>query len=374
VHKNDKDKIYLSPPHIDDAEMKSVRDALSSGWISPFGSFIDNFSEKLSSHFHKKVLLTNSGTSAIHLALKLSKINEGDFVLCSDFSFAATAFPILYQKAVPVFIGSEKDTWNLSPDFLNEAIENLKKNNNIPKALVIAHIYGASAQLDKIVDICKNYNILIIEDAAEALGSSYENKPLGSFGDFGILSFNGNKIVTCSTGGALILPDENTYLHAQKIASQAKEKADYYKHDELGYNYMQSNILAAIGDAQFDKLTSKVIRRREIFNYYLSYFKKKMDVGYQKEYENSFSNRWLSSFIFPKSINEKIKESLKQNKVESRYLWNPLHKQKVFNGCLFFGDPELEEQLFRQGLSLPSGDNLDNEDLYRITDILEKHL
>ncbi|MDR1877832.1 MAG: aminotransferase class I/II-fold pyridoxal phosphate-dependent enzyme [Flavobacteriaceae bacterium] len=372
MHKNN--KIYLSPPCVDDAEIKNVCDALHSGWISPLGSFTDDFSNKLSRYFKKKVLLTNSGTSAIHLALRLSGIKENDYVLCSDFTFAATAFPILYQKAIPVFIGSEKETWNLSPEFLNEALAGLKKKNIHPKALVIAHAYGVAAQMDKIINLCKKHNILLIEDAAEALGSLYNGTPLGKLGDYGIVSFNGNKIITCSTGGALILPDDDKYLYAQKLATQAKEKADYYKHDELGYNYAQSNILAAIGNAQFDKLNKKVTRRREIFNYYLSFFKDKIEVSYQKEYKNSFSNRWLSSFIFPESVNKKIKESLKQNNIECRYLWNPLHKQKVFKNYLFYGDKKLEKQLFEQGISLPSGDNLGNKDLQKITGILEKHL
>ncbi len=365
-------KIYLSPPHINDDEIKNVYLALKSGWVSPFGSFITDFTQKLSDYFDKPVLLTNSGTSAIHLALRISGIKEGDFVLCSNFTFAATAFPIIYQKAIPVFIGSENETWNLSPEFLNEAIIKLKKKNIHPKAIIIAHIYGMPAKMDEIITICKNHDIIIIEDAAEALGSTYQETPLGQLGNFGILSFNGNKIITCSTGGALIFPDNDQFLYAKKLASQAKEDVDYYKHEELGYNYAQSNILAAIGYSQFDKLHEKVKKRRGIFNYYLAFFKDKIEVNYQKENKHSFSNRWLSSFTFPKTINKKIKESLHQNNIESRYLWNPLHKQKVFKDNLFFGDKKSEEQLFEQGLSLPSGDNLKNVDLQKITEILEK--
>lgn len=363
-------KIYLSPPHIDQSEINSVIDALNSGWISPYGSYVKDFSNKLSRYFKKEVLLTNSGTSSIHLALKLSGIQDGDFVLCSNFTFAATAFPILYEKAFPVFIGSENETWNMSPGFLQSAIEDLKRKGIKPKVLIIAHIYGMPAQMKDIIDICKNNKIIIIEDAAEALGSFYHNKPLGSIGNYGILSFNGNKIITTSQGGALILPNKKSYKYAEKLAFQAKEKVDYYKHNEIGYNYSTSNILAALGSKQFDKLEKKVNRRREIFNYYFSNFENKINFDYQKELKNNFTNRWLSVFIFPPSINKKIKYILSKNNIESRYVWNPLNKQKVFKNFLYYGNKNLENKLFSNGLCLPSGDHLNSNDLDKIVELI----
>lgn len=367
-------KIYLSPPHIDHLEIENVVKALKSGWISPYGSYIQEFSSKLSQYFNKKVLLTNSGTSALHLALKLAEIADGDYVLCSNFTFAATAFPILYEKAIPVFIGSEKRTWNISPEFLQYAIDDLRKKHIYPKALIVAQIYGMPAEMDQIINICKNNNIIVIEDAAEALGSSYHNVPVGALGDYGILSFNGNKIITTSQGGTLILPNEKKYKYAEKLASQAKEKADYYKHNEIGYNYASSNILAALGSIQFDKLNKKINKRRKIFNFYLTKFKDKFDVEYQMEIENSIANRWLSTFIFPASLNKKIKSSLEKNNIESRYLWNPLNKQKVFKDFPYFGNSLFENKLFNNGLCLPSGDNLKEIDLDKILAVIEKNI
>lgn len=367
-------KIYLSPPTIDHSEIENVVQALKSGWISPYGSYTKDFTNKLSNYFNKDILLTNSGTSSIHLALKLAGIKAGDYVLCSNFTFAATAFPIIYEKAIPVFIGSEKETWNLSPEFLQYAIEDLKKKGIITKVLIVAHIYGMSAQMKKIIDICNNNNIIIIEDAAEALGSFYYNKPVGSIGKYGILSFNGNKIITTSQGGALILPNKKKYKYAEKLAFQAKEKADYYKHNEIGYNYSSSNILSALGSTQFDKLEKKVNRRRNIFNYYLSNLKDRFTIDYQKELSNSFSNRWLSAFIFPTSINKKIKSSLEKNNIEARFLWNPLNKQKVFKNYSFYGDSYFENKLFKNGLCLPSGDSLNDEDLNKIINIIDKNI
>lgn len=371
---NKNTKIYLSPPNIDHSEIENVVQALNSGWISPFGSYTIDFTNKLSNYFNKNILLTNSGTSSIHLALKLTKIKEGDYVLCSNFTFAATAFPILYEKAIPVFIGSEKETWNMSPEFLHSAIEDLNRKDIKPKVLIIAHIYGMPAQMDKITDICKDNNIIIIEDAAEALGSFYHNKPLGSMGNYGIISFNGNKIITTSQGGALILPNKKSYNYAEKLAFQAKEKVDYYKHNELGYNYSTSNILAALGCAQFDKLEKKVKRRRLIFDYYLSNLEKRFTIDYQKELNHSFSNRWLSSFIFPTSLNKKIKSLLEKNNIESRFLWNPLNKQKVFKNFSYYGDSFFENRLFKNGLCLPSGDNLNDEELNKIITIIDKNI
>ena len=368
-----KTKIYLSPPSIDKTEISNVVSALESGWISPFGSFTDSFTKALSEYFGRKTLLVNSGTSAIHLALRVLGIKEGDYVLCSNFTFAATVFPVLYQKAIPVLVGSEQDTWNLSPDYLEEALSSLRKKGIIPKALVLAHVYGMSAQLEKIIKICEENNILLIEDSAEALGSHHNNIPLGSWGRVGVISFNGNKIVTCSTGGALILPDEETFNYAKKLAAQAKEPADYYLHNEVGYNFAQSNILAAIGLGQFEKLRKKVEKRRQIFDRYWTFFKEKTEIRIQREDKNDFSNRWLSTFCFlEKSLNKKIKDALEKENIESRFLWNPMHAQPVFREAEYFGNKNLDMNLFENGLCFPSGDNLQNEELERILDVLKR--
>jgi dTDP-4-amino-4,6-dideoxygalactose transaminase len=368
-----KTKIYLSPPNIDRTEISNVVSAMESGWISPFGSFTNDFTAVLSEYFKKKTLLTNSGTSAIHLALRVLGIKEGDYVLCSNFTFAASVFPVLYQKAIPILVGSEQDTWNLSPDYLEEAVSSLRKKGIAPKALVLAHIYGMPACLERIIKICEENEILLIEDSAETLGSHHDNIPLGSWGRAGVMSFNGNKIVTCSTGGAVILPDEETLNHAKKLSVQAKEPVDYYLHNEVGYNFAQSNILAAIGLAQFGKLKEKTEKRRQIFDRYLSFFEEKTEIWTQKEGEKDFSNRWLSTFCFAeKSLNVKIKEALEKENIESRFLWNPMHAQPVFKTVEFFGDKSLDMNLFENGLCLPSGDNLRNEDLERIYEVLEK--
>lgn len=366
------EKIYLSPPNIDYKVYNNIKTALDSGWISPVGSFIDDFTNKLNSYFNKKILLTNSGTSSLHLALKIVNIQKDDYVLCSNFTFAASAFPILYEKAIPIFIGSEEQTWNLSPDYLNLAIEQLNKKKIKPKALILAHIYGMPAQLDEIIKICNLNKIVLIEDSAEAFGSKYNDQPLGALGKIGILSFNGNKIITCSTGGAIILSDIESLEYAKKLSNQSKENTDYYLHNELGYNYALSNVLAAIGDSQIEKLNLKVNKRREIYKHYFKFLKEKFDIQHQYESYKSFSNRWLSSFIFPTNINHKIKNSLAFNNIETRYLWNPLHNQKAFANSLYFGNKILDNFLFENGLSLPSGDNLTLDNLEKIINIIKK--
>lgn len=363
-------KIYLSPPSHSEKEIKTSKGAIDSNWISTQGNYIDTFKQDLETYFDTNVLLTNSGTSAIHLALIAAGVKRDDLVLCSNFTFAASAFPILYQEALPVFVGCETETWNMSPTYLKSALDNLVKK---PKALILTHVYGMPANLNEIKSICKEYDIVLIEDAAEAMGSEFDNQKVGTFGDFGIISFNGNKIITCSSGGALLSHDADQLAYAKKIASQAKENVDYYKHEEVGYNYLQSNILAAIGQAQFSSLKERVEKRRATFNYYKKAFSDFSEIASQIENEFSYSNYWLSSFIFPEGKNHLIKENLKNERIESRYLFNPLNQQKVFRDFLYFGD-EIELQWFKKGLSLPSGFELTIEQQDLIINLIKNSL
>jgi len=361
-------RIFLSPPHISKKEQEAVNNALESGWIAPMGTYIDAFTSILEKHYQSNILLTNSGTSAIHLALITLKIKKNDIVLCSNFTFAATAFPILYEKATPYFIGIERETWNISPEFLSDAISKLKSQGKKPKALLLAYSYGMPAKWAEIEKICTENDIIIIEDAAEAVGSTYNDTPLGTFGEFGILSFNGNKIITCSSGGALISKDKTKIEYSKKIASQAKEKVNFYKHNELGYNYLQSNILAAIGHEQFKQIENKVAKRRENFEYYMGNLEEYI-IDYPKELKNTFSNRWLSSFIVKNS--EKVTSELEKQNIESRKLWFPLNKQKIFSRYKYSGD-HYENELFANGICLPSGNNLTIQDLFKVCEIIKK--
>lgn len=312
-------------------------------------------------------MLTNTGTSAIHLALMGCNIQPDDYVLCSNFTFAASAFPILYQKANPVFIGIEKQTWNISPEFLSKAIQKLHQKNIKPKALIIAYCYGNPAQWNEIETICNENNIKIIEDAAEALGSSYQNIPLGVLGEYGTLSFNGNKIITCSIGGALI--SRNNLQSLEKTAHQAKENLAYYHHQSVGYNYAQSNILAALGFAQFQKLGKRVAKRRQNFDFYYRELQEIIEL-YQQELPKSVTNRWLSTFVFKNLKGTDIIEKLNQNNIESRRLWKPMTQQPVFKNALYFGN-EFESTLFENGICLPSGSNLKSEELENIVALIK---
>ncbi len=362
--------IYLSPPVHGENELKNAQDAIQSGWISTQGPYIESFTSELDAFFNKKTLLTNSGTSAIHLALILAGIRQNDRVLCSNFTFAASANPILYQKGIPIFVGIEKKSWNICPKFLLQAIQ---QSEIKPKALVLTHVYGMPAQMDEIVTICAENNIILIEDAAEALGATYNKKHIGSFGEYGILSFNGNKIITTSSGGALICRDNKEKNKAKKIASQAKEAKDFYFHKKLGYNYLQSNILAAIGQAQFEKLPNFVVKRRKIFTKYQNAFQSDSRIISQKESTNEFSNRWLSSFVFPENKNKEIREKLLENSIETRYLFTPLNSQPLFSKYAYFGE-HYENELFENGLSLPSGNQLNESEQNEIINIIKNIL
>ncbi|MBH69845.1 MAG: pyridoxal phosphate-dependent aminotransferase [Flavobacteriales bacterium] len=364
-----KNRIWLSPPHIEGKEKEYISSVFKSNWIAPIGPHISMFENGISKVTDNSFSVAlNSGTSAIHLALILLNVKRSDVVLCPTFTFAATINPIKYLGAKPVFIDSEVNTWNMCPVLLEKAIKDLLSVGKRPKAIILVHLYGMPAMLDRIIKISNNYNIPIIEDNAEGLGSKYNKKPLGSFGKFGVLSFNGNKIITTSGGGALISKNKNLINRARKLASQSKEDKPYYEHLEVGYNYRLSNVCAAIGLGQLETLNHKVKKKREINSYYRKKLAKNTEIEFINESKGSFSNYWLTTIILKKNklINrEKLRLYLEEANIESRPLWKPMHLQPIFKKCQSYLNG-VAEDLFNNGLCLPSGTSLKDSDLQRI--------
>ena len=364
-----KNRIWLSPPHIEGKEKEYISNVFKTNWIAPIGPHISLFENGISKVTDNSFSVAlNSGTSAIHLALILLNVKRSDVVLCPTFTFAATINPIKYLGAKPVFIDSEVNTWNMCPVLLEKAIKDLLSVGKRPKAIILVHLYGMPAMLDSIIKISNNYNIPIIEDNAEGLGSKYNKKPLGSFGTLGVLSFNGNKIITTSGGGALISKNKNLINRARKLASQSKEDKPYYEHLEVGYNYRLSNVCAAIGLGQLETLNHKVKKKREINSYYRKKLAKNSEVEFINESEGSFSNYWLTTIILKKNklINrEKLRLYLEEANIESRPLWKPMHLQPIFKKCQSYLNG-VAEDLFNNGLCLPSGTNLKDSDLQRM--------
>ncbi len=375
-----KSKIYLSSPHMGGNELEFIHQAFESNWVAPLGPNVDGFEEDLEKYLgieHAAAL--SSGTAAIHLALILSGVGYGDEVICQSFTFSATANPIVYQGATPIFIDSEPLTWNMSPEFLREAIEDRLKKGKKPKAIIPVHLYGMPAQIKEIMEIANTYEIPIVEDAAEALGSSIQGKKCGTFGKLGILSFNGNKIITTSGGGALVSDDESLINKARFLATQARDPAPHYQHSHIGYNYRMSNIVAGIGRGQMQVLGKRIEARRANFEKYKNYFEQINLRGYKvyllPEPEGCYSNRWLTTIIIDPSENggttrEDIRLALQKENIESRPLWKPMHLQPVFSGAPYYGS-DVSERLFEQGLCLPSGSNLSDEEWERIFSALQ---
>lgn len=361
-------KIWLSPPHMSGNEMKYIQEAFDSNWVAPLGPNVDDFEQEIANYVgvnHSVAL--SSGTAALHLALILLGIQPGDIVICPTFTFAASANPIVYLKATPVFIDSESLTWNICPDILEEAIKYHIKKGKKPKAIIGVHIYGMPMQLNEILFLCQKYEIPLIEDAAEALGSSYHGKKLGSFGKMSIFSFNGNKIITTSGGGALLSGDPLIIKKAKFLASQAKDEAPHYQHSEIGYNYRLSNICAGIGRAQLEVIDNRVKSRRDNFDFYRKELGSLPGISLQNEPPVFFSNRWLTCILIDPKLSEginpdKIRLFLEAKNIESRPLWKPLHLQPVFKDAPYFGG-NVAEKLFERGLCLPSGSSLCEEDL-----------
>jgi dTDP-4-amino-4,6-dideoxygalactose transaminase len=374
-------KIWLSSPHIGPTELEYVQEAFASNWVAPLGPWVNLLEEnlgKISGVTHVAAL--SSGTSAIHLALILAGVEQGDIVLCQSFTFSASANPIAYQKAIPVFIDSESETWNMCPIALEKAIVHYISLNKKPKAIVPVHLYGMPANMGQIMSIAKTYEIPVIEDAAEAIGSNIQGKACGSFGDFGIYSFNGNKIITTSGGGALLSNHKEAIEKARFLATQARDAAPHYEHSEIGYNYRMSNICAGIGIGQLEVLADRVKARRANFDRYQTFFEKKNQQGYhiayQPEPQGYFSNRWLTSIVIDPSKNkgltrDHLRLSMEQEQIETRPLWKPMHQQPVFKAAPRFLTG-VSDLLFENGLCLPSGSNLTQDEWLRIEEVLEK--
>jgi dTDP-4-amino-4,6-dideoxygalactose transaminase len=375
-----KDKIWLSSPHMGGNEMKYVQEAYKTNWVAPLGPNVNHFEEDLKAYLNsdKEVAALSSGTAAIHLALILSDVVAGDDVICQSMTFSASANPIKYQSANPVFIDSEKDTWNMCPKALEEAIKKGIAKDKKPKAIIVVHLYGMPAKMDEILAIAHKYKITLIEDAAEALGSTYKGQKCGTFGDFGILSFNGNKIITTSGGGALICESEEDKQKAISLATQARDEAPHYQHSKVGYNYRMSNILAGIGRGQMEVLDTHIGYRRANNKFYKEVFKNVEGITVFEEPNTDFyANHWLSAIIVDESkINfsrETLRLALLRDNIESRPLWKPMHLQPVFKTYNYYGD-NVAENLFEKGLCLPSGSNLTDSDKERIRVSINKLL
>ena len=368
-------KIWLSSPHMGDNEFKYVKEAFDLNWIAPVGPHLNDFEKNLSKISEGKYIAAlSSGTSAIHLALILLGVECGDEVICSTFTFSASANPIVYQGAKPVFVDSELDTWNMCPDSLRNAIKERINLGKKPKAIIVVHLYGMPAKMNEIISIANEFEIPIIEDAAEGLGSTYFNKPLGSLTDFGIYSFNGNKIITTSGGGALISSNLGKIQKAKFLATQARDNAPHYEHSHIGFNYRLSNVSAAIGLGQLEVLKERVQKRREIFEFYKKELSDINEISFVDEMEGFYSNRWLTTILISedsKVSREDIRLFLEKDNIESRPLWKPMHLQPIFSSCKYFGSTNAE-YLFKYGLCLPSGTNMTETDLGRIITNIKK--
>lgn len=354
--------------------MSYLQDAVQSNWIAPVGPHVVGFERELSELLKTEhVLSVNSGTSAIHLGLLALGVGKGDEVICSTFTFCASATPIIYCGATPIFVDSERETWNLDPDLLDEAITDRIKKGRKPRAIIVVHLYGMPAQMDKIMGIAKKFGIPVLEDAAEALGSLYNGKAAGTIGEAGVLSFNGNKIITTSGGGALFSSNKGLIERARYLRQEAKEPLAHYEHRDIGYNYRLSNLLAAVGRSQLQILHERVATRRRNFETYEKALGGRPEISFQPEAENMQSNRWLTTVIIshPEMTSESVRSALAEQNIESRPLWKPMHLQPVFAGYPAYTNG-VSESLFATGLCLPSGSDLSKGDLVRIVGIIQK--
>ncbi|MAW21304.1 MAG: pyridoxal phosphate-dependent aminotransferase [Flavobacteriales bacterium] len=366
--KEDK-KIWLSPPHIGNKEKELVKEAFNTNWIAPVGPHIDSFEIELAKRSrNSNVAALSSGTAAIHLALILAGVQRGDDVICSSFTFSASANPIKYLGANPIFVDSEQESWNMCPFLLEKAIKDALSKNKKPKAIVLVHLYGMPAKLDQIMRIANDYDIPVIEDAAEALGSTYNSQPLGTFGDFGVYSFNGNKIITTSGGGALVCEDKAMIDKARFLATQARDEAPHYEHSQIGYNYRISNVCAAIGLGQLEVLDERVMQKRKINEYYKNELSTINDISFLEERDGSYSNFWLTTIVLDSNSaidKRKLRLHLEKGNIESRPLWKPMHLQPIFSNCKAYVNG-VSVDLFNRGLCLPSGTYMTDEDIKRV--------
>ncbi|NOX08651.1 MAG: aminotransferase [Gammaproteobacteria bacterium] len=369
--------ILLSVPHMGEYEKQYIEEAFSSNWIAPLGPNVDAFEQELASKqgiSHAAAL--SSGTAAIHLALILSGVSSGDIVFCSSFTFIASANPILYQGAIPVFIDAEAETWNMSPIALQKAFVDAESCGEIPKAVVVANIYGQSANMDEIISICDRYDVPVIEDAAESLGASYKGKASGTLGRIGVYSFNGNKIITTSGGGMLVSDDEVLVEKARFLSTQARDVSPDYLHSQIGYNYRMSNILAGIGRGQLRMLDQRVRERRLVFERYASSLSEVEGLYAMPEHESGSSNRWLSCFYLnPEETVVSVKKLIKvmaAENIEARHTWRPMHQQPLFSKNKYFtyGEESVSDFLFAQGICLPSASSMSEEQQDRVIAVI----
>lgn len=393
---NGKQHIFLASPHMSDEgfEQQYVKEAFDTNWIAPLGKNVNEFEREMAEKVGAKAAAAlSAGTAAIHLALKCIGIKPGDIVLCSTLTFSATANPIAYEGAVPVFIDSEKNSWNMSLKALEKAIEKYEKMGKKPKAVLAVHLYGMAAQIDKICELCHAHDIPVVEDAAESLGTVYKGKYTGTFGDYGIISFNGNKIITTSGGGMLLFNTEDAGAKAEKarfLATQARDKARWYQHSEIGYNYRMSNIVAGIGRGQLKVLDKRVEKKRYIYEYYRKELGCLEGLQLMPMQEEAFCNCWLTCIQLSPECKVKpidIMLALEEDDVESRPVWKPMHLQPVFKGCDFISDEDkdfriIDEQtgaddsmagtLFENGVCLPSDTKMTDEDLERVCEVIKR--
>ncbi len=373
-------RILLSPPHMSGNEEKYVKEAFVTNWIAPLGPNLDVFENELAKYAGvKEAVAVSSGTAAIHLALSLLDVKKGDTVFCSSLTFVATANPILYLNAEPIFIDSESETWNMSPKALERAFRDAAETDKLPKAVIIVNLYGQPAKMTELLSICNRYQVPVIEDAAESLGSTYHGKASGTFGTFGIYSFNGNKIITTSGGGALVSNDTDALQRARFLATQAKDAAPHYQHSEVGFNYRMSNILAGIGRGQLEVLGERVKARRAVYDLYAQELAHITGLTFMPELNDTLSNRWLTAV----TINEAelgiskatLLDSLEHENIEARHVWKPLHLQPLFEGSRYYrheSEANISEQLFHTGICLPSGSNMTRDDQMRVIHSIKK--
>ncbi|TDM37815.1 pyridoxal phosphate-dependent aminotransferase [Macrococcoides canis] len=371
-------RVFLSSPHMGGNEEKYVKEAFDTNWIAPLGENVTQFENAVKSYTGTKAACAlSSGTGGLHIALDLLGVGPGDIVFCSSLTFIATANPILYLGAEPVFIDSDIESWNMSPYALRKAFEKYAAMDKLPKAVMIVNLYGQSAKMDELMAICNEYDVPVIEDAAESLGSKYHGQMSGTFGKFGIFSFNGNKIITTSGGGMIISDDEKAIAHALKKATQARDNALHYQHSEVGYNYRLSNVSAGIGRGQMEVLEDRVAKKREIFDRYVEGLKGIDGISFMEELEDSFSNRWLSTIIVDSEkvgkTSVEIIEHLAGFNIEARPVWKPMHLQPLFEGKDYIQDEnqDVSKFLFENGICLPSDTKMTEEIQDTVIDMIK---
>ncbi len=369
-------RIFLSPPHMGDLEQKYISEAFASNWIAPLGPHVESFQREFAATVGvSHALATISGTAALHLALQLVGVGPGDDVFVSTLTFAASVNPVRYLGATPVLVDSERASWNMDPHLLAQALHERAKVGKLPKAVVVVHLYGQSADMDPILESCRKYEVPLIEDAAEALGATYKGRPVGTFGRAGVFSFNGNKIITTSGGGMLVSEDHRLVTHAFKLATQARDPAPYYEHSQVGYNYRMSNVLAGIGRGQLRVLSERVAARRRNFEFYTAALRDVPGIEFMPEAPWGTHTRWLTTAVItPREFGvdrDELRQRLDAANIEARPVWKPMHLQPVYRGCTALGG-SVAEDLFRRGMCFPSGSNMTADDLERVVAVVRE--